>query len=96
MKNDDINKWSWSVLEQYCKDDSTDVDFNLVIELNKIDPETEKNYIFELDLGTIFEIHNSRKFVGSSINVCVLNVPKALPVSFLSKTAASELDKNKG
>jgi hypothetical protein len=28
MKNDDINKWSWSVLEQYCKDDSTDVDFN--------------------------------------------------------------------
>ena len=28
MKDDDINKWSWSVLEQYCKDDSTDVDFN--------------------------------------------------------------------
>ena len=28
MKNDDINKWSWSVLEQYCKDETTDVDFN--------------------------------------------------------------------
>ena len=30
---------------------STDSDFNLVIELNKFDPKTEKNYIFELDLG---------------------------------------------
>ena len=28
MKNNDINKWSWSVLEQYCKDDTTDIDFN--------------------------------------------------------------------
>lgn len=28
MKNDDINKWSKSVLEQYCKDNSADVDFN--------------------------------------------------------------------
>ena len=46
---------------------STDSDFNLVIELNKFDPETEKNYIFELDLGTIFEIHNSRKFVLGSM-----------------------------
>ena len=42
---------------------STDVDFNLVIELNKFDPKTEKNYIFELDLGTIFETDNGRKFV---------------------------------
>ena len=42
---------------------STDVDFNLVIELNKFDLETEKNYIFELDFGTIFEIHNGRTFV---------------------------------
>ena len=45
---------------------STDVDFNLVIELNKFDPKTEKNYIFELDLGTIFETDNGRKFVKGS------------------------------
>lgn len=45
---------------------STDVDFNLVIELNKFDPETEKNYIFELDYGTIFETYNGRKFVLGS------------------------------
>ena len=45
---------------------STDVDFNLVIELNKFDPENEKNYIFELDSGTIFETDNGRKFVLGS------------------------------
>ena len=45
---------------------STDVDFNLVIELNKFDPVTEKNYIFELDFGTIFETDNGRKFVLGS------------------------------
>ena len=45
---------------------STDVDFNLVIELNKFDPKTEKNYIFELGLGTIFETDNGRKFVKGS------------------------------
>ena len=42
---------------------STDADFNLAIAINKFDPETEKNYIFELDFGTIFEIHNGRTFV---------------------------------
>ena len=48
---------------------STDVDFNLVIELNKFDPGTGKNYIFELDSGTLFETENGRKFVlGSKRN----------------------------
>ena len=45
---------------------STDSDFNLVIELNKFDPKTEKNYIFELDFGAVFEIHNGRKFILGS------------------------------
>ena len=45
---------------------STDVDFNLAIALNKFDPKTEKNYIFELDFGTIFQIYNGRRFVLGS------------------------------
>ena len=45
---------------------SSDSDFNLVVELNKFDPKTEKNYIFELDFGAVFEIHNGRKFVLGS------------------------------
>ena len=45
---------------------SSDSDFNLVVELNKFDPKTEKNYIFELDFGAVFEIHNGKKFILGS------------------------------
>ena len=42
---------------------SSDTDTQLAIVLNKFDPENEKNYIFELENGSIFEIHNGRRFV---------------------------------
>ncbi|MBH46020.1 MAG: sprT domain-containing protein [Flavobacteriaceae bacterium] len=42
---------------------STDTDLNLVLALNKFEPESEKKYIFELEQGVVFEIHNGRKFV---------------------------------
>ena len=42
---------------------SSDTDLKLVVALNKFDPSSEKNYIFELDKGTVFEIHNGRKFI---------------------------------
>ena len=42
---------------------STDADFNLVIELNRFDPQTEKIYIFELEPGMVFEIHNGKRFI---------------------------------
>ena len=45
---------------------STDSDFKLVVELNKFDPETEDTYIFELNKGSVFKIHNDRKFVLGS------------------------------
>ena len=45
---------------------STDTDLKLVIELDKFDPDTEKSYIFELELGTVFEIHKGRRFVLGS------------------------------
>ena len=42
---------------------SSDADFKLVMALNKFDPVNEKNYIFELDRGEVFEIHNGRRFI---------------------------------
>ena len=48
---------------------STDSDFKLVVELNKFDPETEFTYIFELNEGSVFKIHNNRKFVLGSKRV---------------------------
>ena len=42
---------------------SSDTDLNLVLALNKFEPESEKKYIFELEQGVVFEIHNGRKFV---------------------------------
>lgn len=42
---------------------SSDTDSQLALVLNKFDPENEKNYIFELENGSIFEIHNGRRFV---------------------------------
>ena len=42
---------------------SSDTDTQLAVVLNKFDPENEKNYIFELENGSIFEIHNGRRFV---------------------------------
>jgi SprT protein len=42
---------------------SSDSDLNLSLALNKYEAENEKNYIFELEQGVIFEIHNGKKFV---------------------------------
>ena len=42
---------------------SSDTDSQLALVLNKFDPENEKNYIFELEKGTVFEIHNGRRFI---------------------------------
>ncbi len=42
---------------------SSDTDSQLALALNKFDPKNEKNYIFELEKGVVFEIHNGRRFV---------------------------------
>ena len=42
---------------------SSDADFKLVMALNNFDPVNEKNYIFELERGEVFEIHNGRRFI---------------------------------
>ena len=42
---------------------SSDTDSQLALILNKFDPENEKNYIFELEKGAVFEIHNGRRFI---------------------------------
>ena len=42
---------------------SSDTDSQLALTLNKFDPQNEKNYIFELEKGTVFEIHNGRRFI---------------------------------
>ena len=42
---------------------SSDTDIKLALVLNKFDPENKKNYIFELEDGSVFEIHNGRRFV---------------------------------
>lgn len=42
---------------------SSDADFKLVMALNKFDPVNEKNYIFELERGEVFEIHNGQRFI---------------------------------
>ena len=42
---------------------SSDTDSQLALALNKFDPENEKNYIFELEKGSVFEIHNGRRFI---------------------------------
>jgi len=41
---------------------STDSDIELVKELKMYDPQTDKNYIYELDLGTRFDIYNGKIF----------------------------------
>ena len=50
---------------------SSDTDTKLTLVLNKFDPENKKNYIFELEDGSVFEIHNGRRFIrgtGRSFN----------------------------
>lgn len=42
---------------------SSDTDTQLALVLNKFDPANEKNYIFELESGSVFEIHNGRRFI---------------------------------
>lgn len=42
---------------------SSDTDTQLAVVLNKFDPANEKNYIFELERGSVFEIHNGRRFI---------------------------------
>ena len=42
---------------------SSDTDSQLALILNKFDPQNEKNYIFELEKGAVFEIHNGRRFI---------------------------------
>lgn len=42
---------------------SSDTDTKLALVINKFDPENKKNYIFELEDGSVFEIHNGRRFV---------------------------------
>ena len=42
---------------------SSDTDSKLTLALNKFDPENEKNYIFELEKGTVFKIYNGRRFI---------------------------------
>ena len=42
---------------------TSDTDSQLALVLNKFDPENEKNYIFELEKGAVFEIHNGRRFI---------------------------------
>ncbi len=41
---------------------SSDTDFNLVKELSKFDPITDKTYVFELEEGTLFSIPDGREF----------------------------------
>jgi len=41
---------------------SSDTDFNLVKELSKFDPITDKTYVFELEEGTFFSIPDGREF----------------------------------
>ena len=41
---------------------SSDTDARLSIALKKYDPETDKNYIFEVPVGGIFRIHNGKTF----------------------------------
>ena len=48
---------------------SSDTDLKLVVALNKFDPSSEKNYIFELEKGTVFEIHNGSKFILGKMRV---------------------------
>ena len=54
-----------AVLELHFKNPkaSSDTDFNLVMELSKFDPVTDKTYIFELNLGEAFVLPNERKFI---------------------------------
>jgi hypothetical protein len=42
---------------------SSDTDTQLALVLNKFDPANEKNYIFELEYGSVFVIHNGRRFI---------------------------------
>ena len=42
---------------------SSETDTKLTLVLNKFDPENKKNYIFELKDGSVFEIHNGRRFI---------------------------------
>tara|TARA_B100000963_G_scaffold143519_1_gene125016 strand:- start:3058 stop:3663 length:606 start_codon:yes stop_codon:yes gene_type:complete len=42
---------------------SSDTDTKLALVLYKFDPENKKNYIFELEEGSVFEIHNGRRFI---------------------------------
>ena len=42
---------------------SSDTDFNLVIELSRFDPASDKTHIFELEEGTLFSIPDGREFL---------------------------------
>ncbi len=48
---------------------SSDSDADLSLALKSYDPENEKNYIFELPVGTQFKIHNGRVFTKGNKRV---------------------------
>lgn len=41
---------------------SSDTDAHLSVALKKFDPENDKNYIFEIPMGSLFRIYNGRTF----------------------------------
>lgn len=41
---------------------SSDTDANLSVALKRYDPENDKNYIFELPIGSLFSIYNGKTF----------------------------------
>ncbi len=41
---------------------SSDTDVNLALALKQFDPKTDKSYIFEIPIHTIFEIYNGKRF----------------------------------
>lgn len=41
---------------------SSDTDTTLALALKQFDPQTDKNYIFEIPYGTVFKIHNGKIF----------------------------------
>lgn len=48
---------------------SSDADFKMVLALNKFDPKNKKKYIFQLENGVVFEIHNGRRFIRGNKRV---------------------------
>lgn len=48
---------------------SSDTDATLALALKQYDPETDKNYVFEIPYGSTFRIHNGRIFKKIAIRV---------------------------